>query len=207
MTLPRRLANWAQRPENTNGREEWPEGAPSPYLDQEDSLKDEVNRYFDYVCCFMVLHEFAHVKFNHQHVQDLPQAQREELEADRMATDLMTGKFPDLDQNPLIYTGRCAGVLIGLAALASNEFYQQVSRRTHPQIAERISRALEIMEPSLKRLPAEQADFPVYFAASIVHSHLVNAGIPVPDRGPYETINDFPFCRLCSTPLAFGRLA
>lgn len=124
----------------------WPESFPNPekYPSSNAHYIERANRFFLYVCTFILYHEFSHVYLGHidldndGHLAGSDEYIRDELSADKNAIEIIM-ETDDLKNNN---DGK-ASILLGLSALLL--LSSSLDGGTHPDPDQRLDRAIQLL--------------------------------------------------------------
>ena len=129
-----------------NSFTKWPENFPNPekYPSSNVNYIERANRFFLYVCTFILYHEFSHVYLGHVdldnegHLTSPEEYKRNELSADKNAIEIMMET-----QDPKNIIDGQASVLLGLSALLL--LSSSLDGRSHPDPDQRLDTAIKLL--------------------------------------------------------------
>lgn len=133
------LYQWAMTSVRDQKYTPWPTNAPKPSRNPTPGSELHIaNEVFLVTIAWMLLHEHGHIAYQHPMGRSTD-AQREEHDADRFATNHVLGGVVDYD----IRFKRSVGIVVANALLLLLELMNGPRvRSTHPPVEERISRNL-----------------------------------------------------------------
>lgn len=194
LKIPMHMLSWAYEGLKARKRMPWPDYLPRPGNQKgvDEETLEKVNRHFLGAVGFIILHEIAHLHLRHP----LPKFQSEEesirceREADAWAAAWIMEQCPPHTDTRIFRADVC---VLALSLMNLLEFSDgpQVGKQTHPPTVERLLEfsAAHVQESGGQ--VAEIGDFPLFFAASILHTQRLNLGLDVAPGVKHDSMTDY----------------
>ncbi len=161
-----RLYGWALNKSHREECEPWPQGAPSPQ--GTDSQTTLATKLFLVAVGWILLHESAHILFDHKMDATSDLKKREEREADRFATEWLLEGVPD----STLIQERSLGIAIAILVLTARDLRaKRLDLTDHPRSVERLNANLR------NHLSDEHAELAHAFAIAVLQSHFSIFGV------------------------------